>query len=160
MQRIEFGKWSALTNPDLTREAYALMEDGGAECCGCELCFNFAASRHLVYSTEVLDLFDRLGVDPLLEADVRHDRCSGPGRHCYTAYFYLVGKLESGPATTCARSATGDAPSLEDTGDDVSLGFSADGREAPDAFRGLPVVCLEVAVVAPWISNAAEPQFS
>jgi hypothetical protein len=157
VQRIEFGKWSVLSDPDLTREAYALMEDGGAECCGCELCFNFATSRHLVYPTEILDFLDWLGVDPQLEAEVRHDRCDAPGRHSYTACFYLVGRVESGPATTCARSAFGDAPSLEATDDDVSMGFSMDAREAPEVFRGLPVVRLEVAVVAPWVSNAPEP---
>jgi hypothetical protein len=37
------------------------------------------------------------------------------------------------------------------------VGFSAGGGDAPHAFRGLPVVCLEVSVVAPWISNAPEP---
>ena len=146
-----------LSDPDLTREAYALIDDGGAEHCGCESCFNFATSRHLVYPTEILDFFEWLGVDPLLEAEVRHDRCDGPGRHSYTACFFVVGRLESGPTTTGARSAFGAAPSLEATYDEISMGFSADAREAPDAFRGLPVVRLEVAVVAPWVSNAPEP---
>ena len=70
MQRIEFGKWTVLSDPDLTREAYALIEDGGAECCGCESCFNFAATRHLVYPTELLDFFEWLGVDPQLDRGI------------------------------------------------------------------------------------------
>jgi hypothetical protein len=48
-------------------------------------------------------------------------------------------------------------PSREAAGDGIRVGFSADAREAPEVFRGLPVVRLEVSVVAPWVSNAPEP---
>ena len=158
MQLLELHKWSVLTDPDLTREAYALMEDGGAERCGCEACFNFLNSRHLIYTPEVLDFFDWLGIDPLLEAEVHRDGCVGEGRHRYTAAFYVVGHIESGPATPCARSAAGEVPSHEPVDGEISLGFSTDTSDLPDAFRGLPAVCLEVRVVAPWVSNAPEPE--
>ena len=159
MQLVELRKWSVLSDPDLTREAYARIDCAGAESCGCEACFNFATTRHLVYTPDVLELFDCLGVDPLLEADVRHDRCLGAGNHTYTASFYLVGRIAEGPATTCARTGSAETPSLESAGSDarVSVGFCADASEAPDAFRGLPVILMEVSVVAPWISNAEEP---
>lgn len=157
MQCVELRKWSVLSDPDLTREAYARIDCSGAESCGCEECFNFAVARHLVYNPDVLELFDWLGIDPLLEAEVVRGRCLGGGRHAYTARFYLVGRIESGPATPIARSGPSLQASHEPAGDDVWVGFSADASEAPDAFRGLPVVCLEVSVVAPWISNAPEP---
>lgn len=156
MQVIELRKWAVRCEPDLTREAYALMDTGGAEQCGCEECFNFATTRHLLYTPEVLELFDWLGVDPLLEADVRHDTCLGSGRHGYTACFYLVGEIADGPATTTARHGLREESSRESAGSGISVGFSS-GGDVPDAFRGLPVVCLEVSVVAPWISNAPEP---
>ncbi len=40
---------------------------------------------------------------------------------------------------------------------DISVGFSVGEGDAPEAFSGLPVVCLEVSVVAPWVSNAPAP---
>jgi hypothetical protein len=160
MQRVELRKWSVLSDPDLTREAYARIDCAGAEICGCEACFNFATARHLVYTPDVLELFDCLGIDPLLEADVRHDRCLGAGHHTYTASFYLVGRIADGPATTRARSGATEKSSLESAGPDarVSVGFCADASDAPDAFRGLPVIVMEVSVVAPWVSNAEEPR--
>ena len=160
MYTIELSKWAVCCEPDLTREAYALIDTGGAELCGCEECFNFAATRHLLYTPEVLELFDRLGVDPLLEALVKRDACLGEGRHGYTACFYLVGEIADGPSTTVARHGAFDESSLESAGGDISVGFSYRAGDVPDVFRGMPVVCLEVSVVAPWISNAPEPRAS
>ena len=58
MQTVALHEWEVDNEPDLTREAYALIECGGAEDCGCEACFNFAATRHRVYSSDVLDFLD------------------------------------------------------------------------------------------------------
>lgn len=154
---VELRKWAIRCEPDLTREIYALIDCGGAEECGCESCFNFATSRHLLYSPELLEFLDLLGVDPLLEAEVHHEACLGPGRHGYTAHFYLVGEIANGPCTTVARMGERNACSREPAGGGISVGFSCAEGGVPDAFRGLPVVCLEVSVVAPWISNAPEP---
>lgn len=157
MELVELSKWSVWTDPELTREAYALMDCGGAERCGCEACFNFANTRHLVYPTELLDFFEWLGIDPQLEAEVHRDGYLGEDRHCYTVAFYMVGRIASGPLTTTATNIHGDALSLEEADDEVRVGFSADTSDMPEAFRGLPAVCLEVQLVAPWISNAPEP---
>jgi hypothetical protein len=154
---VELNKWSVASEPETTREAYARIDCGGAENCGCEACFNFANARHLVYNADVLELLEWLGVDPMLEAEARHDSRLGSGRHVYTACFYIVGEISSGPATTVANRGKRCVPSLESAGDGVRVGFSADARDAPEAFRGLPVVRLEVSVVAPWVSNAPEP---
>ena len=157
MELFELSKWSVWADPDLTREAYALMDCGGAESCGCEACYNFLNSRHLVYPTEVLDFLDWLGIDPLLEAEVHRDVCLGEDRHRYTVAFFLVGRIASGPLTTISASVQGLAASLVDVDDEVRVGFSADARDAPEAFRGLPSVCLEVELTVPWVSNAPEP---
>ena len=156
-QLVELSKWSVHSEPDTTREAYAHIDCGGAESCGCDACFNFANARHLVYNAALLELLEWLGVDPLLEAEARHDNCLEAGRHAYTACFYLVGEISSGPATTVANQGRRCVPSLESAGKGIRVGFSADAREAPEAFCGLPVVRLEVSVVAPWVSNAPEP---
>lgn len=155
-QLVELRKWSVRCEPELTREAYAALDGGAAEACGCEACFNFAATRHLMYSPEVLELLEKLGIDPTLEAEARHDARLGDGRHGYTACFYLVGEIASGPLTPVARWGAHEVASLEVADEASALGFCV-GDDPPEAFRGLPVVCLEVSVVAPWISNAPEP---
>lgn len=156
MQTVALHKWAVDSEPDLTREAYAQLDGGGSEECGCEACFNFAATRHLVYDAEVLDFLECLGIDPLLEAGARHDRRLASGEHCYTVSFYLVGRIARGPATPVARCRDGEHASLESAGD-VEVGFCADAVDAPDVFRGLPCVRLEVRVVAPWVANGPEP---
>ena len=156
MQTIALRKWAVDNEPDLTREAYAQIECGGAEDCGCEACFNFAVSRHLVYSPEVLEFLDWLGIDPLLEADARYEARRGSGRHAYTVGFYLVGRIAQGPCTPIARRSGCECESLEKAGD-VEVGFCSDVSDAPEPFRGLPCVRLEVRVVAPWVANDPEP---
>ena len=159
VQTIALHKWAVDSEPDLTREAYAQIECGGAEDCGCEACFNFATARHLVYSPEVLEFLEWLGIDPLLEADVRHDGRLAPGRHAYTVSFYVVGEIESGPVSCIARAGASLCTSRESAGCGISVGFaSAEGVARPDAFLGLPAVRLELGVVVPWVSNAPEPQ--
>ena len=157
MQTVELRKWRVRSDPDLTREAYARIDVGGAESCGCEECFNFAASRHLVYTAEVLDLLEWLGIDPQLEADVERCGCLESGLHAYTVWFYLVGEIASGPATVVARSGGETTSSLEDAGEGIGVGFCADASGAPDVFGGMPVIQLAIGVAAPWVSNAPEP---
>ena len=156
METISLNKWAVDTEPELTREAYALLDCGGAEDCGCEACFNFAAARHLIYSAELLDFFEWLGIDPQLEADACWTTRLADGAHGYTVGFYLVGRIASGPPTPVARRSGQLWDSLERAGDSW-VGFSADASQAPDVFRGLPCVRLEVRVAAPWVSNAPEP---
>ena len=157
METVALRKWAVDTEPDLTREAYALIDCGGAEDCGCEACLNFATTRHLVYSSEVLEFLDWLGIDPQLEAHAQYDEPLGSGDHSYTVHFYLVGRIAKGPSTPIARRRDGERTALE-TAADVQLGFSADASDAPDVFRGLPCVRLEVRVAAPWIANGPEPR--
>lgn len=157
MQLVQLRKWSVRSDPESTREVYARIDCGGAENCGCEACFNFASTRHLVYDAEILAFLEWLGIDPMLEAEARHDSRVDEGRHAYTASFYLVGEIASGPATTIARAGANPIASLEPACGDIAVGFSCDARDAPEVFRGLPTVRLEVSVVAPWISNAPEP---
>ena len=156
MQTIALQKWAVDNEPDLTREAYAQIECGGAEDCGCEACFNFATTRHLIYSAEVLEFLEWLGIDPQLEACARHEARLASCGHRYTVSFYLVGRIARGPSTPIAYRRGRTYQSLEPAGD-VQVGFCADASDAPEAFRGLPCVRLEVRVVAPWVANGPEP---
>ena len=158
VQTLSLRKWVVRSEPELTAEAYALTETGGAECCGCEECFNFAAARHLVYTPEVLELLEMLGIDPLLEGEVRHDGAVAPGRHAYTVSFFVVGEIESGPVSCIAHAGGAIGASRESAGCGISIGFaSAEGTPRPETFLGLPAVRLELGAVAPWVSNAPEP---
>ena len=132
MQTIALQKWAVDNEPDLTREVYAQIECGGAEDCGCEACFNFATTRHLVYSAELLEFLDWLGIDPQLEAWARHEARLASGPHRYTVSFYLVGRIARGPSTPVACRAA--QLRIARAAGDVEVGFCADASDAPEAF--------------------------
>lgn len=161
MLSFDFDKWTIRSDPDLTREVYASIDTSGAELCGCEECFNFAAVRHLVYTPEILNLLDWFGVDPLLESGVRHRGRLDSGLHLYSGWFHLVGEITAGPLTPVAASREGEGEesivSLIPSGDGLQFGFSTARGNAPDEFFGLPVVQFEFCAELPWVSNGPEP---
>ena len=107
--------------------------------CGCEECFNFAAARHLVYTPELLELLDSLGIDPLLEAEVHHEGRLAPGRHAYTVWFYVVGRDRVAARRAASRARAPVGASREPAGCGVEVGFAgAEGVGAPDAFLRPP----------------------
>ena len=70
MEPLIFGRWSLRCDRDATRRAYASMEVGQPESCGCMHCRNFVAAREQVYPPEVRALLVDLGIDFMREAEV------------------------------------------------------------------------------------------
>jgi len=157
-QRLEFGAWSLVNDPAVTEEVYARLDGGSCERCGCDACVNYACARHLIYPTDLIDLFEWLGIDPQMESEVLYERCLGPDRHAYSGWFHLVGSIEAGPRANLGLGGSVASRFLAPAGCGVSIAFSEDRRLAPEAFEGLPVVELELAVEAPWVCGIPEPR--
>ena len=113
--------------------------------------------RHLVYSSDLLDLMEFLGIDPLLEAEVVYRGRREDGRHVYAVWFHLVGRIERGPVGNVSLNGAVESRSLVPVGEGMEVAFSEDRTLAPAIFDDLPVVELEVSAVVPWVSPAAEP---
>lgn len=157
METVRFLRWVLHVDPERTRESYSQIATGGAEECGCEPCENFAAARGSVYPPEVLELFERLGVNPMLEAEVMH-LCRLPnGLHQYAGWLHLVGQIAEGGE--CWREAGPDSRTqdLEPVAESFQLGFSSDRAVANDAFDALPVVAVEFNAEVPWVAETEEP---
>lgn len=155
---LEFAGWRLAIDPAATAELYARLDEGGCERCGCDACFNFADARHLVYTTDWLDLLEWLGIDPLLESEVVYRHRVRRGAHVYSGWFHFVGAIEAGPRRNLGLAGSLESRYLVKTGHAVSIAFSEDARLAPDPFEGLPVVELEFSVVAPWVCDLPEPE--
>ena len=95
MEYVVFGRWQLETEREATRRAYAHLEAGGPERCGCAHCRNFAAARMEVYPVKVHRLFEDLGIDFTKEAEVYHMVRLRPGLHQYGGWFHCVGRVES-----------------------------------------------------------------
>jgi len=176
MVLIRFRKWELESDPQSTRDAYAIVS-GGAESCSANDCQNFAAARLHAYPPEALDLFQRLGIDFRKEAETFHNmrvslamvkiwREQGRpapdslvGLHHHGGWFHFVGRVVKGPdCFTPIEGGGGWSVQLEPLTDSFSLGFS--GTHAAlvrRPFKGKPIVQVEFEAMVPWILEKPEP---
>ncbi len=55
MKRVIFRRWTVAVDVEATTKAYAGIERGDAERCGCTPCVNFVAAREQVYPRRYFD---------------------------------------------------------------------------------------------------------
>ena len=96
MQTIAIRRWKLQSDPEATRRAFADMPTGAPESCGCGDCLNFAAARDRAYPSEVLTIFEQLGIDRSKESEIWHTHSDALGLHHYGGFFHLVGAIEEG----------------------------------------------------------------
>src|SRR5689334_12462169 len=89
-----FGESKYTADRDATIIAYARAERGGPDQRGCADCRNFRVARARVFPTTFLTLLDRLGIDPLKDAEVYHNARLAPGRHDYAGWYHFIGTLD------------------------------------------------------------------
>jgi hypothetical protein len=92
MEQIQLGDQIIQFDRERTRTAYAELEGGGAERCGCSYCRNFATQRSTVYPETFRLLLDQLGIDPEKEGEVYECGTEGSLR-VYGGWFYFAGVL-------------------------------------------------------------------
>ena len=154
METFRFRKWDLSADPLATREAYAAIEIGWPEFCGCVHCKNFAHARPAVYPQEAPDLFASLGSIPSLEQEVVPVEPVGADAYFYTGSFPLVGSLLSGPDFWKPNPGGGlmnDRAATEFLTEEFRMGFTNHLTRTPKPFRGKPVVQLEFGVEVPWL---------
>ena len=141
-----FGEWKYTADRDATIIAYGRAERGGADTCDCANCRNFRVARARVFPNEFLTLLDRLGIDPVKDAEVYHNARLAPGRHDYGGWYHFMGTLDE----------AGDFPPVA-----LGEGFTAwmCRASAPrlQGLEGAPVVQLEFqAETVPWLLDEPE----
>jgi len=153
---IRYKDWLLRCDTDATRAAYARIENGAPERCGCDHCLNFIAQREQSYPREVLDLLARLGIDYRREAEVYHLARLPSGMHQYGGWFHFVGSFE-GPDPWEADASGRRRLRMTPIDGRFSLTFRRDAQLAPDPLKDQPLVQLEFVVHVPWILDRPEP---
>jgi hypothetical protein len=92
MDELRIGDQLVRYDRELTLHAYAQIEKGGAEECGCSHCKNFAAQRALAYPGSIPVLLEKLGIDLNKEGEVYEVYAEGRTVH-YGGWFYFSGQL-------------------------------------------------------------------
>lgn len=157
VQSIRFSRWEISFDPKATSEVYAAVQLGGPEMCGCETCLNFAAARKQAYPSEVLDLFEKLGISADRETETYHLGRLARGRHLYGGWFHFVGTINSGTDAWKQVKENLWQPDFEIINEDFSFGFSSRLGLVRKPFEGLPVVQLEFNARVPWLLKSTEP---
>ena len=143
MTQITYRDWILECDVDATRAGYGTIQAGGVQKCDCAGCRNFLAQRDSVYPTEVLNLFDKLGINYQRDAETYHMASVEPGVHLYGAWFHFVGfivKEPIGPATI----------------GNLTIDFIPDNALAAKAFENQRLVQIETTVKLPWVLSEPE----
>ena len=111
---------------------------GGANCCGCVCCRNFAAQRTQVYPQAFRILLDNLGIDPNKEGEVFDEMGPFDDRIRPTGgWFFFVGELIE-PGERLIEV------------DGFQYWFQPAFPRPPACFSG-PVAAIEFATRVPWV---------
>ena len=158
MTIIEFKKWKIECHVGATREAYAKMERGGPEECGCNTCKNFASARQYAYPQEVRSLLEQLGIDMNKEAEVYHNCKLETGLHDYGGWFHLVGTIKEGPDSKRQIGENTFIFELERIDNRFAIGFTAQAALVPKSFGDHPVTQVEFETEVPWVIEGPEAE--
>lgn len=154
LETIHFRKWELTADPAATQEAYAAIDLGWPEFCGCVHCRNFAAARPATYPGKMLDLMGRLGITPALEQEVVPIEPIEGTAYFYTGSFLFVGRLTSGPDFWKPKPGGGlmnDRDATEFLTENFRMGFTTHLTRTPKSFRGKAILQLEFAAEVPWV---------
>jgi hypothetical protein len=145
MEQIHLGDQIIRYDGSRTRAAYAAMNSGSPERCGCVYCRNFVAQRSTLYPEKFCRLLDQLGIDQGKEGDVYEGGPKGSMVE-YGGWFYLAGELiEAGERMT-------------DAGPGFQYFFRRSHRPIALADFGEEVLALEFSARLPWVISD-EPEW-
>ena len=155
METAQISRWKIHCDPGATREVFSRIAIGSPERCGCADCVNFAAARSRAYPSDVLAVFDQLGIDSRKESEIWHTHRDANGLHHYGGFFHFVGAIESG--RDAKQKSNGHVTfDFERIGDHFEWGLTSNVAQVPKSFAGALVTQLEFATKIPWVVDTPE----
>jgi hypothetical protein len=104
MKQLQIGDQIVLYDRAGTEGAYAGLDAGDAERCGCSYCRNFAAQRSIAYPAGFRGILNQLGIDADKEGEV-YEYGSEGSLWQYGGWFYFSGQfIQPGERMTDAGS--------------------------------------------------------
>jgi hypothetical protein len=89
---VKVGRSVVEVDVGATKKAYARLSTPGPEECGCSYCRNWAATREIVYTAEVKEFLESMGITPGYETEV-WEAPSDNDRHYYSGWYPFVGDI-------------------------------------------------------------------
>jgi len=143
MTELRLGDQLVRYDRDATVAAYAHLQRGSAEMCGCNVCRNFLAQRDGVYPQHFLRLLDQMGIDLTKEGDLYEEGPLADNVQPCAGWFYFVGQVvEAGERLT-------------EMGKDFQCFIRGAGATSVTKLFGDSVCALEFTARVPWVLDAS-----
>lgn len=126
-------------NREATAKAYSQLAAGSTDTCKCLVCANYRAQRsRAMFSAEMLSVFDKLGIDPLKEAETTGYPYS-TNQYVYDCELPFIGSFTVGKGASIS----------------IDLGqqmwrFAIPGPPVPTAF-GDEAIVVRFTLRLPWV---------
>jgi hypothetical protein len=158
MKEVAFRDWRFLCDSAATEKMNNLMEQGGAEQCGCAPCKNFIQYRDNVYPQELLNVFQESGISTDREVEIYHVLNTGNGVHKYGGWFHFVGRMLVGEdCKSPIADGSGYELKLKKLSEDFEIGFTTECLMWPDSMKDKEGIQLEFMTNIPWVIDDSEP---
>jgi hypothetical protein len=146
MKQIQFGAWTVEVDREATRTGQLGQFPNGV--CGCSSCSNFylASSRKQVFTEEVTDSLEALGIDPMSPVEVYELGPSDGRGYLYGGWFNAVGRIVDGVEQFAQM-----AP-------DTEVCLKKEGLLAAPWFPSAPLFRVEFRCVVPWVLLRPPPE--
>jgi hypothetical protein len=156
MAELRLGDQLAQYDRNATLAAYAELQQGWTERCGCGGCRNFIAAREQAFPDAFRNFLAEFGIDPTKEGEAIHYGPVDGGLHFYGGWFYFVGKLtEAGERLTTIPLPGSSAriQPLPGPREGFQYWFSTNFARPPAIFGG-KMGAVEFTTLLPWIIDA------
>ncbi len=147
---LKYRDWEFEVDRDLTRQTYEGGSTSGAESCICNDCKNYVAYRDNVFSDEIKQLFDDLGIDYKKEVEITSFETSSDGLHHIGGWFHFKGRVLTGKDYRVPLPSGGHTFDLTTINDKFSIGF-ADGNDISHFEDKTGLVQVEFMTYIPWV---------
>lgn len=124
MEIVKFKDWKFEVNKSFTQLTYNKVLLGGAETCNCKDCQNYIANREAIFSSEIKELFLKLGIDYKKEVEITAWETLSNGLHYIGGWFNFKGKIIGGKECDVPLPGGGFILELTEQNDNFSIGFS------------------------------------
>ncbi|UPM55475.1 hypothetical protein [Gottfriedia acidiceleris] len=141
LQKIRIGKWLIEVDMDRTREFY----NKDIEVCNCLYCKNYLDATKFFKPT-VIDLFKKLGINPVKPAHLSQFPIEIKSRHLYLGNYYFVGRVLEGELCSNSNFNKMNTIGIEN----FIFVFSEELDFLPEGFLD-PVLQISFEVNIPWI---------
>ena len=153
MGELRLGDQLVRYDRDATLAAYAQLQHGDAERCGCAGCRNFIAGREQAFPDAFRTFLAELGIDPNKEGEAIHYGPVDGDLDFYGSWFYFVGELiEVGERLTTVQLPGSPSPIRlgPGPGEGFQYWFSTSFARPPAIF-GSKVGAVEFTTLIPWV---------